>query len=274
MARLSPAAETIRALFARSGNQCAFPGCTQHLINHKNQFVGQVCHIEAAMPGGERYNEFQTDEQRRHYNNLLLMCYAHHIETDDVSEYPVKRLVEIKNEHENKFLKADFKIDESALYKLMQDMEQYWTDIERLNTHEHSFKELAIDVNAKASGLDILVEANEAYQYIQDILEGLHESDLRLQDDFEVYIRKKGIDPKIFSDISFYENPFHSRNWESHNLGARNWMLRLQISLVHIEVKYLEEYLKTNANDLNAKRRLEEVMETLRDFAQHATCAD
>ncbi len=48
MARLAPKAEILRALFARSGNQCAFPGCTQPLINDKNKFIAQVCHIEAA----------------------------------------------------------------------------------------------------------------------------------------------------------------------------------------------------------------------------------
>ena len=274
MARLSPTTETVRALFARSGNQCAFPGCTQLLVNHKNQFIGQVCHIEGAMPGGERYNVLQDDEQRRNYHNLLLMCYAHHIETDDVLEYSVERLREIKDEHEKKFMKVDFKVDESALDKLMHDMEKFWSDVERLNTYEHSFKELAFDVNAKASGFDILADAHEAYQYIQNLLEGFHESDLRLQDDFEVYLQKKGIDPEIFSDVPYYENPFISRNWESHNLGARNWMMQLHISLVHIEVKYLEEYLKTNSKDSTAKKRLQEVMEILKDLAQHAICAD
>lgn len=35
MMRLSPKMETLRALFANSGNQCAFPGCIQRLINSK-----------------------------------------------------------------------------------------------------------------------------------------------------------------------------------------------------------------------------------------------
>jgi hypothetical protein len=86
MTRLTPKSEVIRALFARSGNQCAFPGCAQLLVNHKNQLIGQVCHIEAATPGGERYNQRQTDEERRDYNNLLLLCYPHHVETNDVDE--------------------------------------------------------------------------------------------------------------------------------------------------------------------------------------------
>jgi len=51
LARLAPNTNVLRALFARSGNQCAFPGCTQPIINSKNKFIGQVCHIEAASEG-------------------------------------------------------------------------------------------------------------------------------------------------------------------------------------------------------------------------------
>ena len=128
MARLAPSTDVLRALFARSGNQCAYPGCTQPIINQRNKFIGQVCHIEAAMPGGERHNKTQSDEQRRDYDNLLLLCYPHHIETNDVGEYPVDKLA-MKLEHERQFLKTDFKIDESELYRLSHEMEQFWGDV-------------------------------------------------------------------------------------------------------------------------------------------------
>ena len=39
MARLKPKETTIKALFAKSGNQCAFPKCEAKLINNKNQFI-------------------------------------------------------------------------------------------------------------------------------------------------------------------------------------------------------------------------------------------
>jgi hypothetical protein len=51
------------------------------LVNHKAQWVGEVCHIEAALPGGERFNKAMTNEERRHRSNLLLMCHDHHVET-------------------------------------------------------------------------------------------------------------------------------------------------------------------------------------------------
>jgi len=101
--RLAPTREVLRELYLKSGNRCAFPACKRALFNVKGVFVGQVCHIEAAEPGGERYNEDQTNEHRRKVSNLLSMCYDHHIETNDVVKFPVERMRRIKAEHEKTF---------------------------------------------------------------------------------------------------------------------------------------------------------------------------
>ena len=94
--RLAPKQEVLRELYIKSGNQCAFPECHNVLVDEKGNFVGEVCHIEAAMPGGERFNPNMTNEERRSYDNLLLMCHHHHVVTDDVKEYTVERLKKIK----------------------------------------------------------------------------------------------------------------------------------------------------------------------------------
>lgn len=101
--RLSPSKGTLNLLFARSGNCCAFPGCTHALIDEEDQFIAQVCHIEAALPGGERYNELSDNESRRKPENLLLLCYQHHIKTNNVERYPVEALRRMKSEHEARF---------------------------------------------------------------------------------------------------------------------------------------------------------------------------
>jgi hypothetical protein len=69
----------------------------------KGIFVGQICHIEGAGPSGERFNKHQTNEQRRLPSNLLLMCYDHHVETNNVKKFPVDRMKRIKEEHEKVF---------------------------------------------------------------------------------------------------------------------------------------------------------------------------
>ena len=101
--RLAPKLETLRRLFTLSGNLCAFPGCDHILVNNEGAFVAEVCHIEGAEAGGQRFNPAQTNEECRAFENLMLMCHRHHVETDDVNDYTVGRLNEMKRQHEYRF---------------------------------------------------------------------------------------------------------------------------------------------------------------------------
>jgi hypothetical protein len=40
--------------------------------------VGEIAHIEAAMPDGPRFRKEMTNEERRAFANLLLLCGVHH----------------------------------------------------------------------------------------------------------------------------------------------------------------------------------------------------
>ncbi|EGQ9584749.1 MULTISPECIES: hypothetical protein [Vibrio harveyi group] len=101
MARKAPKIDVIKKLCILSKNQCAFPGCDHTILNEKGEYIAQLCHIEAAEKGGERYNENQTDEERRAESNLLFLCHAHHKETDNVTQYTVDVLKEMKRQHES-----------------------------------------------------------------------------------------------------------------------------------------------------------------------------
>lgn len=101
--RLAPKQEVLRELYIKSGNECAYPGCHNVLVDENGNFVGEVCHIEAAMPGGERFNPNMTNEDRRSFGNLMLMCHHHHVVTDDVKKYNVEKLKEMKRNHEAKY---------------------------------------------------------------------------------------------------------------------------------------------------------------------------
>lgn len=100
MSRLPPRKEDLRNLALKSKNKCAFPGCDHLILNADGDYVAQLCHIEAAAIGGQRYNQNQTDEDRRSPSNLLFLCHEHHKVTDDVVQYPVKKLQEMKRAHE------------------------------------------------------------------------------------------------------------------------------------------------------------------------------
>ncbi|WP_354680202.1 hypothetical protein MRN59_09085 [Macrococcoides caseolyticum] len=101
--RISPTATTLRELYILSGNRCAFPGCNHEIIDEKGALVADLCHIEAAMPGGERFNPKMTNEERVQAANLLFLCHKHHKITDDVNEFSVTKMLKIKSQHERLF---------------------------------------------------------------------------------------------------------------------------------------------------------------------------
>lgn len=64
-------------------------------------------------------------------------------------------------------------------------------------------------------------------------------------------------------EISAYEN--------YRNLCS---IKRLKIDLMHMEIKYLEEFLKTNSKNQEARERLEYLKEAFAELAQHAIVVD
>lgn len=110
---------TLKKLFALSGNICAFPGCEQKIIDKDQNIVGEICHIEAAEPGGPRYNSNQNDDERRAFNNLVLFCRNHHKVTNNTNLYPVEKLKEIKVTHEAKFVGKRYQIDSDMIAKML-----------------------------------------------------------------------------------------------------------------------------------------------------------
>jgi len=103
------------------------------MVNGNGIFIGEVCHIEAAEAGGQRFNPNRTNEQNRDISNLMLMCPNHHRETNDVNVFPVSRLLEIKSDHEAKFLNIDQKIADSISDSTDENVVVPAENLKRLN---------------------------------------------------------------------------------------------------------------------------------------------
>ncbi|MGI5484982.1 hypothetical protein [Streptomyces lavendofoliae] len=109
-----------RKLFMLSGNECAWPTCRQVLVPSEGGWFGHIAHIRAAKPGGPRFDETMTNNQRREFDNLLLLCAKHHRLIDDgetAHRYSREDLEEIKRQHEGRFA--------HALDDLSREEEQY-----------------------------------------------------------------------------------------------------------------------------------------------------
>ncbi len=89
------------ALYALANGNCYFPDCPErvvvfvegHPVNN-----AQIAHVRGANPGSARYDPAMTDEERRSFKNLILLCKPHHTLVDTVvpDEYPAATLLQWK----------------------------------------------------------------------------------------------------------------------------------------------------------------------------------
>lgn len=102
----------LRLLFQQSGNQCAFPNCTCRLTYPSSGLgaagsLSEVAHIVAQSVDGPRGDFPLALEERDRYENLILLCPAHHTQIDQqVATFPVEKLRQIKYDHENLIAEA------------------------------------------------------------------------------------------------------------------------------------------------------------------------
>jgi len=131
--RLRPTPDSQRKLYAHSGNLCAYPSCMEIMIDSEGVFKGEIAHIEAAEKGGPRFNAKMTNEERRHPDNLMLLCRNHHNEIDTHPErYPVHYLQDMKAGHEVRFINPAIAIgrgledwDETPSLQPPQNLERF-----------------------------------------------------------------------------------------------------------------------------------------------------
>ena len=99
---------TQRILDIQSLNQCAYPECTENLVEpsageSSPVVIGHICHIYAISPDGPRGKEGLTEKELNSPENLILLCPTHHAVVDGQSEfYTAEMLQQWKREHEAK----------------------------------------------------------------------------------------------------------------------------------------------------------------------------
>jgi hypothetical protein len=76
---------TLMSLAHLSGGLCYWPGCPEPVLREVNgqmHRIVEIAHIHGAYPGGARFDEAMTNDQRRDLANLMLFCDPHHDEVD------------------------------------------------------------------------------------------------------------------------------------------------------------------------------------------------
>ena len=100
-----PKPATRQHVLAASGNQCAYPGCSDIIFDLEHEtLVGDIAHIRGRCPSSPRHDENQSPESNRSYPNLMAMCKKHHaiIDGPKAASYSVSVLQTYKGNHETK----------------------------------------------------------------------------------------------------------------------------------------------------------------------------
>ena len=95
-----------KILWGRSAATCSFPACHCGLVAAANKndpliTLGESAHIVAQNTDGPRGGRPPPGGQIDGYDNLILLCHAHHEIVDGQSQtYTVEKLVQMKRDHE------------------------------------------------------------------------------------------------------------------------------------------------------------------------------
>ena len=113
--------QTLKILFALSGNRCAYPECTENIIEAATEksdalVIAQICHIRAISADGPRGRTELTDKELNSHENLILLCPTHHRKVDGQHEtYPPEMLKQWKQAHESKQFSTDIDSTQSNI---------------------------------------------------------------------------------------------------------------------------------------------------------------
>ncbi len=100
---------TVKKLYGFSYNECAYPNCSQRLVEidsttGKAVNYGELVHIHGQKPGAERFlQDVYNDKDRLHgFENILILCARHHHQVDQPgagAHYNADMLREWKMQH-------------------------------------------------------------------------------------------------------------------------------------------------------------------------------
>lgn len=219
MSRIQPKPSVVKKLFALSGNQCALPECSNDLVDNYGNLIGQICHIEAAEEGGPRYNKNQTDEERRAFENLILLCANHHISTNNISKYSREVLWKIKKDHESQLRSSRFSVSQRQALSFLGIQPHYFSPLEEIKAsgeyrnlfnngliYQSEFDSKNIDSiseELKTTGICLLSGFPSEGKTIMSLLVGER---LKEDDYNSYYISLKGGNQNLWEDVLKLEN--------------------------------------------------------------------
>jgi hypothetical protein len=256
MKRKAPRIDTLRVLYALSGNECAYPDCDHPIFNDQGLYIANLCHIEGASEGGPRFNKTQLDEERNGIGNLVFMCHRHHKETDETKKFTTEVLKSIKKNHEARFSESGKLATKEMIRQVYFEINYFWN---KLNDKKFKFPGLKIERDFDQDIIALFDELETHITTVRNYCDIVASSDSNkvLFQDLKSLFDKVDLDFKLIYKIDHHENPFISRNWELHNIGRPNYFSHLYLCVHQLKVKVIESILKSHPDNSDIKKQLE-----------------
>ena len=274
MARKSLTKANLRTLFARSGNRCAFPTCGHILVDEDGDFVAEICHIEAANSGGERFNPAMTDEQRSDPSNLMVMCHRHHVKTNNVDTYTVEVLKRIKAEHEANFSEAKYSIPDEALDAILEEELNFAHKVGVENTKWRETFDLAMEVEIPSDPIVCLRTIEKEVGWLGSMCSDISDYLAKLPDTVRAHLVSLGYNVEAYDSVPYYKSPISNVFWEALNIGVPNARSKIGVNVEILEVLLLQRLLRDNPGDHELEQRLNTARATLLESARRAGYTD
>lgn len=275
MARKSNTKQEYRALFSRTGNQCAFPGCTHPLIDDDDQFVAQICHIEAAEKNGPRYNPSMTDEDRKSIKNLIVLCYRHHVKIDsDTNLYTVKCLHDMKSKHESNWSEQPYNTSDQVIDRILNEQTLFEHEVSRINEAWTQEDGLAMSLSLSENPSEHLTGLLDNVSRMQVLLDEIGGFLGSLSKSIESFLDGLGYDLTNYRKVPYYKNPFYNPFWTYINIGVPNFLSFIRFHSKALEFHIEVQKLKSHPNDASVRARLDELKSQIRELVSTSMHVD
>ncbi|MEW1951089.1 hypothetical protein AB0280_17780 [Pseudarthrobacter sp902506025] len=158
---------TVNALFALSGTSCYHPDCPVTVVKflEDEAFTDvQIAHIYGANKGAARYDPAMTNDQRRAFSNLMLLCKPHHelVDKRHPERYPAETLLKWKTQRE-----AAAGIDRKDLSGITED--DLLALIEQVVTAAGPRREAVVELGMGFAGSQLLILPPEKVKEFIDL---------------------------------------------------------------------------------------------------------
>jgi hypothetical protein len=181
MAKREYTQSTLKRLYGKSGNCCAYPKCPAELIYEKGN-LSDICHIESLNIGGPRYNSAPDieDKDRNAEPNLILLCKNHHhiIDQKDVDgswHYSTEQLKAMKRSHEERFAEARQQLFSSKRQSILAQIVRSLSKSRHQATSQKSAISFKIESKLKFNEVDRYYGVIEKFAPYSPLLDQLYD---------------------------------------------------------------------------------------------------